>query len=201
MCQRRKLPQFGRRFQGAYVLIEPLQNVKRPNHARKRVKKTLLGKRLTAALPTSPAKWIHSVLVRIRLFRATFAFEKPLGHEPVWVGEVARISVDGPHIAGEIGTGGEVVAFVIEIDGVGVGDSCEDSHGSPSEGFFDLWRVRYRSAIENVRNLPLQSRMEAHLNQFHPSSESDRDRQLHRTQRGLLLVLPGSAPLLGCKKA
>ena len=34
------------------------------------------------------------------------------------------MSVDRPHVTCEVGAGGEVVAFVIEVDGVGVGDSC-----------------------------------------------------------------------------
>ena len=107
-----------------YILIKTRQYVKSPNHARKRVKKPLLSKRLTAALPAAPSEGVHAILVRIRLLRAAFTFEEPLRHELVWVGKVARMSVDGPHVAGEVGTGGEVVAFVIEVDGVGVRDSC-----------------------------------------------------------------------------
>ena len=106
------------------MLIKPRQNVKRPNHARKRVKKTLFSKRLTATLPASPAKRVHPRLVWIRLFRAALAFEESLGHELVRIGKVAWMSVDRPHVAGEVGTGREVVAFVIEIDGVGMRDAA-----------------------------------------------------------------------------
>jgi len=80
-------------------------------------------------------------------------------------------------------------------------ESCEYCYGSPSEGFFHLWNVRCGSVIRDTCNLPRQSSMEAHSDQCHPNLESDHVRRLRRTQRGLSLVLPGSAPLPGCKQA
>jgi len=111
-------------LRNTYILINARQNLKSPNHTRKRVKKTLLGKRLATTLPAPPTERIHAVPVRIGLFRAAFAFEESLGHKSVRVGEVARMSVDGPHVACEVGAGWKVVAFVIEIDGVGMRDAA-----------------------------------------------------------------------------
>jgi len=111
-------------LRNTYILINARQNVKGPNHPRKRVKQALLSKRLATALPAAPSEWVHAVLVWIRLLRTPFASEESLGHKSVRIGEVARMSVDRPHVACEVGAGGEVVAFVIEVDGVGVGDAC-----------------------------------------------------------------------------
>jgi hypothetical protein len=120
MCERSS-PQ---KNESTYILVKARQNIKSPYHSRERVKKTLFGKRLTAALPTSPTERIHAILVRVRLFRAICAIQKSLGYKSVRIGKVARMSMDGPHVARKVGTSWEVVALVIETYGIGMRNAC-----------------------------------------------------------------------------
>jgi hypothetical protein len=77
------------------MLVKTWQDIERPQHSRKGVEKTLFGKRLAATLSTSPTERIH-----------------------VWIGEVAWMPVDSPHVTSKVGASWKVVALVIEIDGI-----------------------------------------------------------------------------------
>jgi hypothetical protein len=101
-----------------YMLVKIWQDIKGPHHSREGVEKALFGKRLAATLSTSPTERIHAILVRVRLFRTAFALEKSLWHEPVWIGKVAWMPVDSPHVTSKVSASWEVVALVIEVDGI-----------------------------------------------------------------------------------
>ena len=100
------------------MLVKAWQDIKGPHHSREGVEKALFGKRLAATLSTSPTERIHTILVRVRLFRTAFALEKSLWYEPVWIGKVAWMSVDSPHVTSKVSASWEMVALVIKVDSI-----------------------------------------------------------------------------------
>jgi hypothetical protein len=105
-------------FGKTYMLVKTRQDIKSPHHSRKGVKKTLFCKPLAAALSTSPTERIHAILVLIWLFGTVLALEGPLWYESVRIGKFAWTPVNSPHVTGEVSASWEVIALVIEIDGI-----------------------------------------------------------------------------------
>lgn len=80
------------------ILVESFLNIESPQQACNSQKSSLLSQPLTTADSSTPPKSHVTLLVRERTMERMI-FEKPLGTESIWFGEIVLVSVNGPHVS------------------------------------------------------------------------------------------------------